>query len=137
IESIGIDAFTQSRANVVIYCEDTTEGRCADLINANNSSDIDKLVHFTTGEDGVYYTEDGKYFASTLLMQQGKECDSQQICQEIVAADKSGQAFFMDGKFYASLDDWAKNKSIKKRIYTIDEANKVTGVRNRVTIRYR
>ena len=43
----------------------------------------------------------------------------------------------MNGKFYTSLSDWAKDNYIKKRIYTIDEANAVAGEKNRVSIKYR
>ncbi len=48
-----------------------------------------------------------------------------------------------DGKYvighksYASIEDMNKGNYIKKRIYTIEEANRVAGAKNRVSIRYR
>ena len=45
--------------------------------------------------------------------------------------------FVYKNKTYASLADLAKFNHIKKRIYTIDEANTVAGEKNRVSITYR
>ncbi len=51
---------------------------------------------------------------------------------------KSGNEYFYDGKFYQSASDITINNNIKKRIYTLEEANRVakpTG--NTVRIKYR
>ena len=50
---------------------------------------------------------------------------------------KSGDEYFYDGRFYKNAADIAKQSNIKKRIYTIDEANRVAGDKNRVSIKYR
>ena len=55
----------------------------------------------------------------------------------MLSASKQNAPFIVGGKFYASLDDLAQGKYIPKRIYTIDEANRVAGEKNRVSIRYR
>ena len=51
--------------------------------------------------------------------------------------EKYGSGYVYGGKFYANSGDVGTTKYIQKRIYTIDEANKVTGPVNRVSIRYR
>ncbi|MBR1915671.1 MAG: leucine-rich repeat domain-containing protein [Alphaproteobacteria bacterium] len=48
-----------------------------------------------------------------------------------------GDKFYVNGKWYDSLSDMNKGRYNVKRIYTIDEANKVTGTKNRVSIKYR
>ena len=50
---------------------------------------------------------------------------------------KDGSAYYYDGRFYDSPKDIGLHNPIKKRIYTIDEANKVTGKKNSVKIRYK
>ena len=45
--------------------------------------------------------------------------------------------YFYDGKIYDNPADIAVNKSAKRRIYTIEEANFVAGDKNRVSIKYR
>ena len=50
---------------------------------------------------------------------------------------KIGDAYYVDGKFYKHANDLWDRNNIKKRIYTIDEANRVTGDKNRVSIKYR
>lgn len=47
-----------------------------------------------------------------------------------------GQVFY-DNKWYNNANDILSGNYIKKRIYTIDEANRVTGDKNRVSIKYR
>jgi len=47
-----------------------------------------------------------------------------------------GQVFY-NNKWYATANDITTGNHIKKRIYTVDEADKVTGKVNRVSIKYR
>ncbi len=49
----------------------------------------------------------------------------------------SDNQYLMGGKYYAKLNDIGTPNYIKKRIYTIDEANRVAGKKNRVSIKYR
>ena len=49
----------------------------------------------------------------------------------------SDNQYLVDGKYYAKLNDIGTPNYIKKRIYTIDEANRVAGEKNRVSIKYR
>ena len=50
----------------------------------------------------------------------------------------NGKEFFYNGHFYSDPNDILKPDGyIKKRIYTIDEANTVTGPINRISIKYR
>ena len=50
---------------------------------------------------------------------------------------KSGDQLFYDNKWYNSLDDIQSGNYTKKRIYTVNEANSVTGKKNSVKIRYK
>ena len=49
----------------------------------------------------------------------------------------SDNQYLVDGKYYARLNDIGTPNYIKKRIYTVEEANEVAGKVNRVTIRYK
>lgn len=51
--------------------------------------------------------------------------------------EKYGTSYIYNGKFYNTLGDIGTTKHIKKRIYTLDEANKITGKINRISIQYR
>ena len=51
--------------------------------------------------------------------------------------EKWGTGYLYKGKFYDKLGDIGTPNHIKKRIYTIDEANQVAGDKNRVSIKYR
>ena len=50
---------------------------------------------------------------------------------------KYGDNYFYNGKFYAHPNDILSTNYIKKRIYTVEEANNIAGRKNRVSIRYR
>ena len=51
--------------------------------------------------------------------------------------EKDGDEYYVDGRFYEKPQDIGTSNYIKKRIYTIDEANKVAGDKNMVKIKYR
>ena len=51
--------------------------------------------------------------------------------------EKWGTGYLYKGKFYDQLGDIGTPKHIKKRIYTVGEAQKVVGEKNRVSITYR
>lgn len=61
----------------------------------------------------------------------------EQIGSKIKFYEKFGDQYLFEGKFYTSLNDIADRKYDRKRIYTIDEANTVTGPINRISIKYR
>ncbi|MBP5616008.1 MAG: leucine-rich repeat domain-containing protein [Alphaproteobacteria bacterium] len=61
----------------------------------------------------------------------------EQIATTLKSYEKTGGEYFYNGKFYQSPNDIGTPNYIKKRIYTIDEANKASGKTNTVTIRYR
>ncbi len=49
---------------------------------------------------------------------------------------KDGNFYIFDDKRYKSIKDYENGKEMK-RIYTVDEANRVAGEKNRVSIKYR
>lgn len=56
---------------------------------------------------------------------------------DIKTYQKSGDQFFYDNKWYNSLGDIQSGNYMKKRIYTVGEANSVTGKKNSIKIRYK
>ncbi len=57
---------------------------------------------------------------------------------KVLTYKKTQSGYLFDGKFYQNPNDIVKpDTHIKKRIYTIDEANQVAGKVNSVKIRYR
>ena len=136
VTSLGIYALAEASQNAVIYCHDTAQRSCSDLVSENNGNDIGKLVQYFIDGNGFYQTEDGRIFANADLMANGVSCDNTKQCEALLASAQSG-TFSFNGKFYNSLGDLAHHNYIKKRIYTIDEANRVAGSTNRVSIKYR
>lgn len=139
VTSIGEDSFVSgyNEDHLVIYCENTTEDRCSNLIGEHNSDYVSKIKPFTKDKNTGVYEVDGTYYANAELLVKDQACSDKVKCDEIALKAKNGLAFEFNGKFYASLDDLAQGKYIPKRIYTIDEANRVAGEKNRVSIRYR
>ncbi len=60
--------------------------------------------------------------------------DAAEVVEYIQTSDNQ---YLVGGKYYARLNDIGTPNYIKKRIYTIDEANRVAGEKNRVSIKYR
>ena len=79
--------------------------------------------------------------------------EKEQACAEFIASvkkagyapeglkyglyEKYGTSYIYNGKFYNTLGDIGTPDYIPKRIYTIDEASKVAGKKNRFLIKYR
>jgi len=62
----------------------------------------------------------------------------EQIQNVLKTYTKEGNRYVIDGQRYKSLSDMKKNQPLKlKRIYTLDEAAKVSTDKNRLMIRYR
>jgi len=55
----------------------------------------------------------------------------------VITYKKDGDKIFYKNKWYNNANDILSGDYIKKRIYTIDEANAVAGKTNRISIRYR
>ena len=98
------------------------------------------IALYYTKEDGIYIY-DGKYFVNGEMMitdnNGDKACKNKTQCKEILSAISTGKQLIVNGKFYASLADWAKGNYEKKRIYTVDEAEAVSGKKNAFRIRYK
>ena len=129
LTSMGDIMFENTPAT--IYCPQPPEGQtspCADKGAAN-------LQYYTKDENNFYQTTDGKLFASLDLMAAGAACTDAKNCQEIL--NSNGQPFKVGSKIYNSIQDFANGNYVKHRIYTIDEANRIAGDKNRVSIKYR
>ena len=61
----------------------------------------------------------------------------EQISNKLKSYENVGGQYLYNGKFYANPNDIVDKNNIKKRIYTVGEANLVSGKKNKVSIRYR
>ena len=91
-----------------IYCSEAMQQKCQQYFE----------------EAEFYDTKDGQYHPI-----------KEKASLAIYTSD--GDKFYVNGKWYDSLSDMNKGRYNVKRIYTIDEANKVTGTKNRVSIKYK
>ena len=116
VNAINADAFKDISANAKIYCQESSNRKnssgealsCSDIISANNPNDLSKLQLYTRDENGNMM---------------------------LYSKNDKGQ-IISDGKVYTSLEKF-KNGVDMKRIYTIDEANRVAGKTNQFRIKYR
>ena len=121
--SIGEGAF-QVNPNAKIYCLNgvSCEGKGAENVT------------FYEKEADLYKIGDS-YYATKDMMINDVTCSVDE-CQALLAS-KNAKNILFKGKFYDSLDDVANRNYVKHRIYTLEEANKVAGTKNRVSIKYR
>ncbi|MBP5615208.1 MAG: leucine-rich repeat domain-containing protein, partial [Alphaproteobacteria bacterium] len=112
-----------------LYCKqgmDACEGKAS------------SVEYYIKTDNGLYQTvSDNKYFATPSLLLQGIACTDKQNCEDILAAQNAGTSFKVGSKIYNSIEDFEKGNHVKYRIYTVEEANRVAGDRNTVTIRYK
>ena len=124
-----------------IYCLTTFEA-CSDLSrNVQYYKKTDNgLYVLTDANDQILKDDQGNpsYFLSAELMARGKSCSTEAECEEIKTALQSGRSFLVNGKFYDSLSDWISGNYARKRIYTVEEAEKLTKpTGNQFKIRYK
>ena len=140
VKKIGKNAFRKMTGKV--YCQETSTRDCFYLIGLNNTLADGQLQLFEKEKvDGVdlYSITDNQnnkmYYATADMMTNNVSCTPDE-CKALLNTPAGSQIAFK-GKFYASLDDLAHKNHVKKRIYTIDEVQKLAGEKNRVSIRYR
>ncbi len=113
---------------------------CQSLDQCSGKGIDDEKIKIYTKEgndiDGYLYKVGDDYFASRDLMINNIKCDNKKQCESLLASAQNG-IFSFNGKFYESLNDLAHHEHIKKRIYTIEEANQVAGKTNSFKIKYR
>ena len=136
-----------------IYCMATLMTQCSEAV-AYRGDDIQITSYDWQG--GVYIVKDenGKdiYYVSADDMQKNENicsgslsdcqvlalqargvCADTKSCQKLV----NNPVITSSGKIYASLNDLIRGHYEKKRIYTVDEANAVSGKKNSVLIKYK
>ncbi len=139
-------------ANATIYCQSELQCAGKGVLNGVNSSG--GIITYEK-QNGVYILGDGSMFASANNMTNETDactdldsckakvlknkgyCTSDESCVAIVDLENANAPIEYKNKSYASIDDLLKGKYLPKRIYTIDEANRVAGKVNSVKIRYR
>ncbi|MBR2299424.1 MAG: leucine-rich repeat protein [Alphaproteobacteria bacterium] len=108
-----------------------THGASCD--NAQNCQDI-----LDAASQGKSFEVGGKYYATLDLFANKKSCENQSQCEEMLSASKQNASFIVDGRFYHSLDDFLTGNYERKRIYTVEEAEKVSKpAGNTFKIRYK
>ena len=142
LESIGKSAFNITAIKDFVLPENVVIGNRALGTRQLNSITYSGSTQLT--EDMILVDTDS-HFPEALSKIYCNETNSS--CQallnnadfdgKIAVYEQYGNAYYSNGKFYQSPNDIGTPNYIKKRIYTIDEANKATGKTNTVTIRYR
>ena len=71
------------------------------------------------------------------MCRQALEWSGLDVAQVLKTYQKYGDEYYYGGRFYQSENDIGTTNYIKKRIYTIDEANRVSGNKNTFKIKYK
>ena len=148
-ELIG-NVFTNTR-NAKIYCSSEI-----DCTNKGVYHDIDyQGTVIPYDKDSGVYILDGQMYTTPIDMANTQNacvdmdtckakvlknkgyCSSDEACAAMVEAENANHPIEYKNKSYATIDDLLKGKHMPKRIYIIDEANRVAGTKNRVSIKYR
>ena len=143
VQEIGQEAFSGATGLTSVVLPDSFFDEDGDF-----KADINKYAFDGSSVSTVYFPE-GYCGKNTDCLGYFKNCsgfgkygciDESQMFSEsnfkTYSVDANGQ-IKVGNRTYASLNDLANNNHIKKRIYTLKEANEVTGPVNRVSIKYR
>jgi len=143
VTHIGRDAFQNASQLQAILFEGTlddttwrafmnTSAKVYCKTDANCEGQGSNVQYYEKDETtGIYHTlSDDKYFISAdfLVADQNRDkaCKDLGECEAIIAAAAQNKSFMVKGKLYNSLNDWLSGNYVKKRIYTVEEANKVS-----------
>ncbi|MBR6327859.1 MAG: leucine-rich repeat domain-containing protein, partial [Alphaproteobacteria bacterium] len=124
------DGFYQIGDKLYATANLVTSGAACD--DATNCQAILEAV-----KQGKPFEVGGKYYATLDLFAHSAACTNKQNCDDILAAQNVGTSFKVGSRIYNSIEDFAKGNHVKYLIYTVEEANRVAGDRNTVTIRYK
>ena len=133
IESIGSDAFYQLAETSIIIPESVT--RIGGGAFMNSAVENITVPQGTTYIDETAFYTNASLYCPENLAEQCRTASDNPSSVHVYTVNTDG-TYSVNGKKYANFKNMQKNKEIK-RIYTIEEANKVTGKTNRVSIKYR
>ncbi len=145
LEELGSFAFSSTVASEIILPEGLKKIGEQAFYNTINLSDI-VIPEGTNVSVGAFAILDGQHNRNIFIQNiycAGTNTSCQALKNNSYMKDKvqfyesDGNGYFSGNKWYANLHDIGTPNYIKKRIYTIDEAQKVTGDKNRVSIKYR
>ena len=131
VTSLGEITFENSSGT--IYCAKPAENESSPC----EGKQATNLKYYTKDENTGIYEVDGAYYADVNLLAKGQACENKAQCDKMVLSVKRGIPFEFKGKFYTSFGDIATDNYIHKRIYTVDEANMLSGKKNTLKIRYK
>ncbi len=150
VKSIGAAAFTDSNLQELIFPDGVTltYNRICDSCENLETVIFGKNINYNK-----YDGEIGPFGLDTLLQNLYCPAENLQVCEKILhdsgknddeiqtilhSYTKDGSRYVLDGRLYQSAEDMKNGHVfIPKRIYTIDEANQVSGKTNTFSIRYR
>ena len=95
VQSIGENAFWGISRDLVVYCENTTAGRCANLIAQNNSDSMAKLKAYTKIHtlNGDRYIFGDTWYKSISDFENNKPVKKIYTIEEAMEATKNGTKF--------------------------------------------
>ena len=146
VSSIGISAFFGSGLTSLAIPNSVTSiqigtgmysPNLSKVFIGENITSIDpEAFAFADGRNGspltkIYCSNNQKDMCAAAVAYRGEN-----VTIEEYQTDKNGR-FFYKNHWYTSVNDIYNNNHIKKRIYTIDEAHRIAGEKNRVSIKYR
>lgn len=124
VTSIGRSSFQQNTSLQTIIIPKNVTTMYADIFGSVN------------GTVSIFCSEQNKSMCVDALKTNARS--DEQINNMLHTYATNGERYVFDGKEYKSLADYRNNiEYLPKRIYTIEEANAVSGKKNSVMIRYK
>lgn len=152
VKSIEAEAFSDSRKLTSVTLPENLKTISSNVFGNTNLQNIAIPDNVTSIADNVFGGIDvvGGYYNKTSILNIycdkniSKQCeDAVQWMQDLGRTvnvnlyQKSEGKLFYNNKWYDNANDIMSGNHFKKRIYTIDEANQVTGNKNSIHIRYK
>ena len=106
-----------------------------ELVIPASATDISGNIFDHASIQSLYCAENQMALCRELLAYKGYT--DEQINNKLKSYENLGGQYLYDGKFYKSPNDILSSSNIKKRIYTVQEANKVSGKKNTFKLRYK
>lgn len=128
--SIGAHAFANAKFTEIVIPE-TVQYLSADTFGALETANG---AYYSKAKVITLYCSDALEEQCEAALQFRKDLGAE---VNVMSYQTSGNQIFYNGRFYNNANDILSGSYIKKRIYTIDEANRVSGKKNTFKIRYK
>jgi len=115
-----------------LYCTSSSMAQCEQIAAATGT----EAVQYSVNEDGSF-SIDANTYLTVSDMQNGYACGNADTCAAVKAAYQTGLPIRIGSKEYASIKDLNAGDYLKHRIYSVEEAARISGKKNKVMIRYK